>query len=135
MAQGKGGVYGGFVLVQFKMGTSEKYMPDGLFCNICKTISMQDERRHMDLCVDMYNELFRKGTRWERFQNNMALNMLMRSVYGDKNEDHHLIQAFRAFGVQSEVLYQHVMHSLSKQLARVSVYVEPEKLLEKIGRK
>jgi DNA-binding protein Fis len=114
---------------------NEKYMPDSLFCNICKTISMQDEKRHMDLCVDMYNELFRKGNRWERLRNNMALKLLMKSVYGDKTEDHHLIQAFRAFGVESDTLYQHIMGRLSQQLARVSMYVEPERLLEAIGRK
>lgn len=113
----------------------EKYMPDSLFCSICKTISIQDEKRHMDLCVEMYNELFRKGRRWERFRNNMALKMLLKSVYGDKTDDHQLIQAFRAFGVESELLYQHVTSRLSQQLARVSTYVEPERLLEMIGRK
>jgi translation initiation factor 2 alpha subunit (eIF-2alpha) len=113
----------------------EKYMPDSLFCSICKTISVQDEKRHMDLCVEMYNELFRKGRRWERFRNNMALKMLLKSVYGDKTDDHQLIQAFRAFGVESELLYQHVTSRLSQQLARVSTYVEPERLLEMIGRK
>jgi hypothetical protein len=114
---------------------NEKYMPDALFCSICKTISVQDERRHMDLCVAMYNELFRKGHRWERFRNNLALKVMMKSVYGDKTEDHHLIQAFRAFGVESEILYQHIFHRLSQQLARISLYVEPERLLEFIGRK
>jgi hypothetical protein len=113
----------------------EKYMPDGLFCNICKTISVQDERRHMDLCVAMYNELFRKGRKWERIRNHFALKVMMKSVYGDRTEDHHLIQAFRAFGVESEILYHHIMGRLSKQLARISMYVEPETLLEIIGRK
>jgi hypothetical protein len=114
---------------------NEKYMPDSLFCSICKTISMQDEKRHMDLCVSMYNELFRKGNRWERFRNNAALKVILKSVYGDKTDDHHLIQAFRAFGVDSHMLYHHVTRRLSEQLARISVYVEPEKLLEIIGRK
>jgi hypothetical protein len=114
---------------------NEKYMPDSLFCSICKTISMQDERRHMDLCVAMYNELFRKGHRWERLRNHMALHAMMKSVYGDKNEDHHLIQAFRAFGVESEILYEHIVGRLSQQLARVSVYVEPQKLLKIMGRR
>lgn len=113
----------------------EKYMPDALFGNICKTISMQDERRHMDLCVAMYNELFRKGRRWERVRNNVALKMLMKSVYGDRTEDHHLIQAFSAFGVDSDILYHHIVNRLSHQLARISMYVAPEKLLEIIGRK
>lgn len=114
---------------------NEKYMPDKLFCKICKTISTQDERRHMDLCVAMYNELFRKGHGWERLRNQAALMALMKSVYGDKNEDHHLIQAFRAFGVESETLYRHIVDRLSHQLARVSVYVTPERLLEILGRK
>jgi len=113
----------------------EEYMPDSLFCSISKTISMQDETRHMDLCVAMYNELFRKGNKWERVRNNMALKVIMKSVYGDKTDDHHLIQAFRAFGVKSELLYQHVTGRLSQQLARVGMYVEPEKLLAIIGRK
>ncbi len=113
----------------------ERYMPDRLFCSICKTISMQDEKRHMDLCVDMYNELFRTGRRWERVRNTMALNVLMKSVYGDKSDDHHLIQAFRAFGVESETLYRHISTRLSHQLTRISLYVEPQRLLEIIGRK
>jgi hypothetical protein len=112
---------------------NEKYMPDGLFCSICKTISVQDETRHMDLCVAMYNELFRKGNRMERFRNNIALKRMMKAVYGDKTEDHHLIQAFRAFGVESQILYQHIFNRLSQQLARISVYTEPEKLLGFIG--
>jgi hypothetical protein len=114
---------------------NEKYMPDKLFCNICKTISLQDERRHMDLCVAMYNELFRKGHKWERFRNQVALKAIMKSVYGDKTEDHQLIQAFRTFGVDSETLYQHIFNRLSQQLARISMYLEPEKLLEVTGRK
>ncbi len=111
----------------------EEYMPEKLFCSICKTISTQDEKRHMDLCVEMYNELFRTGHRWERYRNNMALKILMKSVYGDKNEDHHLIQAFRAFGVESEFLYRHIMDRVSQQLARVSMYIEPERIFEIIG--
>ena len=114
---------------------NKKYMPDILFCNICQTISEQDEKRHMDVCVAMYNELFRKGHRWERLRNKVALTVLMKSIYGDKTEDHHLIQAFRAFGVESEILYQHITGRLSQQLARISMYVEPARLLEIIGRK
>ena len=114
---------------------NEKYMPDRLFCSICKTISMQDEKRHMDLCVAMYNELFRKGHRLERFRNNVTLKVLLKSVYGDKTDDHHLIQAFRAFGIESEILYQHVVLRLSQELSRISMYIEPERLLEIIGRK
>ena len=88
----------------------------------------------MDLCVAMYNELFRKGNRWERFRNNETLKVIMKSVYGDKTEEHHLIQAFRAFGVESEILYKHVLGRVAQQLARVSLYVEPERLLEFIGK-
>ena len=113
----------------------EEYMPDPLFCSICKTISEQDEKRHMDLCVAMYNELFRKGHRWEQFRNRMALKVMMKSVYGDKTDDHHLIQAFLAFGVPSEKLYLHIVSRLSQQLARISLYISPDELLEIIGRK
>ncbi|GAB5522534.1 MAG: hypothetical protein Roseis2KO_04060 [Roseivirga sp.] len=113
----------------------EEYMPDTLFRSICKTISEQDEKRHMDLCVEIYNELFRKGHGWERFRNKMILTKMMKSVYGDKTEDNQLIQAFRAFGVESETLYRHIMDQLSQQLTRVSVYVETDRLLEIIGRK
>jgi hypothetical protein len=109
---------------------NEKYMPDILFRKICQTISIQDETRHMDLCVAMYNELFREGTKWERIRNETALKVIMKSVYGDKTDDHHLIQAFRAFGVESDTLYRHIVTRLSQQLARVSIYVSPEKLLK-----
>jgi len=113
---------------------NEKYMPDSLFCSICKTISEQDEKRHLGLVVAIYNEIYRKGHKWERFRNKTALKVIVKSVYGDKTDDHHLIQAFRAFGVESEILYRHIMRRLSEELARVSMYIEPQKLLEMIGR-
>jgi hypothetical protein len=113
---------------------SEEYMPYNLFCSICKTISVQDEKRHMDLCVDIYNELFRKGNDFERFKNNVVLKVMMKSVYGNKSEDHRLIQAFRAFGVESEILYKHIVDRLSQQLARISMFVEPARILKMIGR-
>ncbi len=111
---------------------NEKYMPDRLFQSISHTISQQDEKRHMDLCVAIYNELFRKGTRWERWRNKMSLNKIMQSVYGDKTEDHRLIQAFRAFGVESEYLFRHVVQRLSQQLTRISVYIEPDEIMQMI---
>ncbi|RPA67594.1 hypothetical protein EF405_14450 [Cyclobacteriaceae bacterium YHN15] len=110
--------------------SDEKHMPDKLFREICQTISMQDEKRHMDLCVAMYNELFRKGTKWERLRNRTALKVIMKAVYGDKSEDHHLIQAFKAFGVEAEFLYRHIIDRLCQQLAKVGIYEEPENLLE-----
>ncbi|MEP7279694.1 MAG: hypothetical protein ABI813_13675 [Bacteroidota bacterium] len=113
----------------------EEYMPDKLFCSICKIISYQDERRHLDLCVDMYNELFRKGNKWEGFRNQMALKKIIKSVYGDKSDDHPLIQAFRVFGVESDILYRHIAVRLSEQLARISMYVEPDRILDYMGRK
>lgn len=112
---------------------NEKYMPDRLFRSICRTISEQDEKRHMDLCVAIYNELYRKGTRWERFRNNMALQLIMKAAYGNKTEDHHLIQAFRAFGIASDKFYHQIAYRLSQQLTRVGVYVEPDKFLRIIG--
>lgn len=113
---------------------NKEYMPDKLFRSICQTISQKDEKRHMDLCVAMYSELFRVGHRWERFRNKIALKRIMKSVYGDKTDDHHLIQAFRAFGVESHFLYDHIMNRLSDQLARINMNVEPKKLLELIGK-
>lgn len=112
----------------------EEYMPNRLFCSICKIISYQDEVRHLNLCVDMYNELFRKGSRWEVFRNSLVLQAMMKSVYGDKSEDHPLIQAFRVFGVEADILYRHIARRLSEQLARISMYVEPEILLHYMGR-
>ena len=91
---------------------------------------MQDEKRHMDLCVAMYNELFRDGSKWEQLRNKTALKVILKSVYGDKNDDHHLIQAFRAFGVESQTLYRHIVVRLSEQLARIGLFVKPEELLE-----
>lgn len=115
--------------------SKKEYMPDSLFRSICKIITDQDETRHLDLCVDMYNELFRKGRRWEVFRNNLVLMVMMKSVYGDKTEDHRLIQAFRAFGVESDSLYSYVTNRVSQQLSRISMYVEPEKLLRFMGRR
>lgn len=112
----------------------KKYMPDKLFRSICRTISVQDERRHIELCTAMYNELFKKGSRWEQLRNHGALNAILKSVYGDKTDDHHLLQAFRAFGVESDTLYRHIVCRLSEHLAKINMYVKPERLLEIIGR-
>lgn len=112
-----------------------EFMPESLFRHISLTISQQDEVRHLNLCVGIYNELYHKGTRWETFQNNLILTVMLKSVYGDKTNDHQLIQAFRVFGVEPDVLYWHVMTKLSEQLARIGFYVTPEKLLLIIGRK
>jgi hypothetical protein len=111
---------------------TEKYMPDKLFRGICSTISTQDEKRHIDLCVAMYNELFRKANAWERIRNKSALKKILQSVYGDKDEDHHLIQAFRAFGVESSELYKYIVGHLSSKLARIGMYIQPEELLHLI---
>ena len=107
----------------------EEHMPDPLFRSICKTIADRDERRHMDLCAATYNELYRKGSRWERLRNRVALRVMMKSAYGDKTEDHALIQACRAFGFESERPYQHIAARLSQQLARIGMYVPSEELL------
>jgi len=108
----------------------EAHMPDPLFRSICGTISGRDEKRHMDLCVATYNELYRTGSRWEQLRNDVALQAMMTSAYGDKNEDHGLLQACRAFGVESDRLYQHVAGRLSAQLARIGMDVPPERLLD-----
>jgi hypothetical protein len=109
---------------------NEKYMPDPLFCSICKTISSQDEKRHMDLCTALYNELYRKGHKWETNKNKLVLKLFLKAVYGDKTEDHRLIQAFRSFGVESSALYGHITNRLSQQLARIGLYIEPDTILE-----
>lgn len=114
---------------------NEQYMPEKLFRSICKTISQQDEKRHMDLCVAMYNELFRTGLRWEQIRNRAALQVILKSVYADKTDDHRLLQAFRAFGVESDYLYRHIIGSLCEQLARIRMFVEPAELLASLGRK
>ena len=115
--------------------SKEAYMPDPLFRSICKTISEQDEKRHLDLCADMYNELFRKGNKWEQFLNKATLKVMMKTFYGDKSEDHYLVQSFRAFGIESEILYRHIVVRLSQQLARISLNVSPDKLLKYMGHK
>jgi hypothetical protein len=112
----------------------KEYMADPLFCSICKIISDQDETRHLNLCVDMYNELFRKGRRWEVARNHMTLKIILKSVYGDKSEDHPLIQAFRVFGVEADMLYRHIASRLSQQLARISMYIGPDQLLQYMNR-
>jgi len=107
----------------------EAHMPDLLFRSICKTIAERDEQRHMDLCAATYNELYRRGGRWERLRNGVALRAMMKAAYGDKTESHPLLHACRAFGMESEQLYQHIAGRLSQQLVRVGVYVPPEELL------
>ncbi len=108
---------------------TEEHMPDPLFRSICKTIAERDERRHQDLCAETYNELYRRGTRWERFRNSYALKVTLTSAYGDKTEDHHLIQACRAFGIESAKPYRFIAAHLSAQLERIGMYVRPDELL------
>jgi len=108
----------------------EEHMPDPLFRGICKTIADRDEKRHIELCAATYNELYRRGTRWERFRNDVALKMLLKAAYGDKTEDNHLIQACRAFGVDSQRLYGFVASHLSEQLTKIGMYVPVPDLLE-----
>lgn len=112
----------------------EKHMPDPLFRNICKTIAERDEKRHQELCAATYNELYRNGGRWERFRNNVALKVLLHTAYGDKTEDNQLIQACRAFGFDSVILYQSVATHLSQQLATIGMYLPPEQFLEVLAK-
>ena len=108
---------------------AEQNMPEPLFRSICQTIALRDEQRHMDLCAATYNELYRTGSRWERWRNHVALRVMMKAAYGDKNEDHGLLQACRAFGIEASRPYQHAAACLSHQLQRIGMYVAPEELL------
>jgi hypothetical protein len=112
----------------------ERHMPEPLFRNICRTIAERDERRHVELCAATYNELYRRGTRWERLRNAVGLRMVLTAAYGDKSEDHYLIQACRAFGLPSSTMYRHVLGRLSRELARVGVYVPPEQFFRMLPR-
>jgi len=105
-------------------------MPDPLFRGICRIIAERDEKRHQDLCSATYNELYRTGSRWEHFRNRVALRELLRAAYGDKTEDHHLIQACRAFGLESDTLYRFVISRLCEQLDRVGVHASWDSLRE-----
>jgi hypothetical protein len=108
----------------------ERHMPEPLFRSICRMIADRDERRHVELCAATYNELYRRGGRWEGMRNAVALRMVLNAAYGDKSEDHYLIQACRAFGLPSRTLYDHVLGRLSRELARVGVYVPPERFYQ-----
>jgi hypothetical protein len=107
----------------------EAHMPEPLFRSICTTIALRDEKRHMDLCAATYNELYRTGGRWERARNSTALRVMLKAAYGDKTNDHPLLQACCAFGVDAARPYRHVAARLSQQLARVGMDVRPDALL------
>jgi hypothetical protein len=102
-------------------------MPEPLFRSICRTIADRDEKRHVELCAATYNELYRRGGRWERSRNGVGLRMVLQAAYGDKSEDHYLLQACRAFGVSAQTLYAHVLGRLSRELATIGMYVPPER--------
>lgn len=108
----------------------DDHMPDPLFRSICRTIAERDEKRHVELCSATYNELYRRGGWWEALRNTVALRALLKSAYGDKTQDHHLIQACRAFGFESGTLYRFVANRLSQQLATIGMYVPWEHFLE-----
>lgn len=111
----------------------EDVMPDQLFRDISRTISDKDERRHMDLCSAIYNELYYTGSKWQKRTNKIALKAIMKSVYGDKTEEHHLIEAFKVFGVSADKLYDHVLGCLSAQLKRIGTEIDKKELLTMIG--
>lgn len=108
----------------------ERHMPEPLFRSICRTIAERDEQRHIELCAETYNELYRTGSRWERLRNNVAWKAVLKSAYGDKSEDHQLLQACRAFGLESQRLYQFIAGRLSGHLTRIGLYIPPERFLE-----
>lgn len=108
----------------------ERHMPEPLFRSICRTIAERDEQRHVELCAATYNELYRTGSRWERVRNDVAWKAVLKSAYGDKSEDHPLLQACRAFGFESGRLYQFIAGRLSQHLTRIGLYLPPERFLE-----
>jgi hypothetical protein len=112
----------------------ERHMPEPLFRSICRMIADRDERRHVELCAATYNELYRRGGRWEGVRNGVALRMVLNAAYGDKSEDHYLIQACRAFGLSSRTLYDHVLGRLSRELATVGVYLPRDRFYEMLPR-
>jgi hypothetical protein len=111
----------------------ESHMPEPLFRSICSTIAGRDEKRHMDLCVATYNELYRTGSRWERVRNGIGLRAMLKAAYGDKNKDHTLLQAIRAFGIDSGTAYRHIAARLSQQLERVGMHISSEQILVLMG--
>ncbi len=108
----------------------ERHMPEPLFRSICRTIAERDEKRHIELCAETYNELYRSGSHWERVRNNVAWKAVLKSAYGDKSEDHPLLQACRAFGLESQQLYQFIAGRLSEHLTRIGLYLPPARFLE-----
>ncbi|TFG53021.1 MAG: hypothetical protein E4H37_04385 [Gemmatimonadales bacterium] len=105
-------------------------MPDPLFRGICRVIAERDEKRHQELCAATYNELYRTGGWWEALRNRVALRGLLQAAYGDKTEDHQLIQACRAFGLESDTLYRYVASNLSQQLEAVGMSVSWDSLMK-----
>lgn len=108
----------------------ERHMPEPLFRSICRTIAERDEKRHIELCAETYNELYRSGGRWERLRNNVAWKAVLKSAYGDKTESHPLLQACRAFGLAPQQLYRFIAGRLSEHLTRIGLYLPPERFLE-----
>jgi hypothetical protein len=111
----------------------ERHMPEPLFRSICRTIAERDEKRHIELCAETYNELYRTGSRWERLRNTVAWKAVLKSAYGDKTEDHQLLQACRAFGLESQQLYRFIAARLSQHLTKIGLFVPAELFLEFIG--
>ncbi len=101
-----------------------------LFRDMCATIANRDEKRHMGICRDVYNELYRNDTRWERFRNRMLMKGITREVYGEQSKkDHYLMQACASFGVEPQKLMEHITRRVTEEFAKIGYDIRPEELM------
>lgn len=96
------------------------HAPDPLFREMCRKIYENDERRHMEIVTDLYNEHYRKGGRWEEMRNNNAMKAIVYEVYGKSAKpDHYLMQACAAFGVDPQELMDHISKRVEENFAKI----------------
>ncbi len=97
---------------------------------LCRQIAEKDERRHIKICQDTYNKIYRRddesGTlgkikqKWEHYRNKGAIKVIAREVYGNHaNPDHHLMLACRAFGVEPRELVDYITGRLENSFAEI----------------
>lgn len=103
------------------------HSPEPLFKEMCTRIAKRDEIRHMAICRDLYNELYRRDAektpwrkRWEDFRNKMAMKAIAREVYGQQAaKDHYLMRATAILGLDPNDLLRYIAKRVQEEFSQI----------------
>lgn len=119
----------------FEFFANHENTSEPLFKAMCKEIYENDEKHHMDICENFYKILHDKETQtwfgkwYENERNKWAMWSIAKQVYGgETKEDHYLIRAVRAFGIEPKEFFEHVNQKLLERFERIGHKIDPSLL-------